>query len=475
MNKKKTSFEFDAPDESDLAKGFWQKRWAEAKEFFGGNSARTIISFFVFLIISGTLLLLLPFSTVSGQSPPVLVALFTATSAATVTGLVIVDTGSYWSTFGHVVILLLTNIGAIGFASSSVFVLLTRHRATFDDRRTLHAALGKGGNIGILRLALFVIVVTLVCEAIGAIFLFIGWVGELGVVKAAWWAVFHSVTAFANDGFDLAGTVEKPYPSLTAFSGNYIICITIPLLIILGGIGYNVIFELLQFPKTKRLSLNSKICLWGTLILVVGGTLLIWLREAGSPKTLGGMDFTQQGVNAFFQAVSPRTAGFNTIDLTAIDSFTVFVLIILMFIGGGSGSAAGGLKITTLVVIIASVRSSILGQPNTLWKHTIPQRVVAQAMAIGAVYVGLVIFFTLLISFIEPIALTPILFDVISALCTVGMSLGVTPNFAPLSQLILVAAMFLGRLGVIIIIVALNGEQRPAPLVTYPEEDIMVG
>lgn len=474
MNKKKSSFEFNRPTESDFASGFWHKKWLSLKNLVAGKPARIILTFFSGLIALGTCLLLLPVSTISGQSPSFVVALFTSTSAVCVTGLVLVDTGSYWSTFGQVVILLLIQIGAIGFASSSVFILLTHKRASFEERRMLQTAIGKGRQ-GVFKLAIFIILVTIICEVIGAIFLFLGWLAELGAGKAAWWAIFHSVAAFANAGFDIAGTVEKPFPSLTAYNTNLVIILTIPVLIILGGIGFNVIYELLNFPKTKRLSLHSKLSLWALLVLTITGTLLIWVKEATNPKTLGGMNFAEQGANAFFQSATPRTAGFNSLDLTVLDSSTIFIIMIWMFIGGGSGSTAGGVKATTLVVVGASLRSSLLGLPITLFKRTIPQRIVAQALAIGAIYTGFIIVFTLLISLFEKVELTAIFFEVISAFCTVGLSLGITPQLSLVSQLLLVAGMFIGRLGVIVVILALSSEQRSKPLVTYPEEEIMVG
>jgi trk system potassium uptake protein len=474
LEQKKTGFEFNKPAESELVTGFWAKLWVFFKNFVGGTPARIILTFFITLISVGTLLLLLPISTVSGASPSVLVALFTSTSAVCVTGLVLVDTGSYWSTFGHIVILLLIQFGAIGFASSSIFILFTHRRASFEERRLLQIAVGKGRQ-GVLKLALFIIAVTLVCELIGAFLLFLGWVGEMGVAKAAWWGVFHSVAAFANAGFDIAGTVEKPFPSLIAYSSNFVICLVIPLLIILGGIGFNVIYEILKYPKQKRLSLHAKVSLWALLALTLIGTALIWMREAGNPKTLGSMNFAEQGVNAFFHSVSPRTAGFNTIDLTVLDSSTIFILMIWMFIGGGSGSTAGGVKASTIVVVLATLRSSVLGLPNVLFKKTIPQRIVSLALAVGAIYSGSIIMFTLLISLFEDFGLTQIFFEVISAFCTVGLSLGITPQLSLPSQLLLIAAMFIGRLGVIITILALSGERQTKTLVTYPEEEVMVG
>ncbi len=441
------------------------------------NPYRIILSFFIGLILTGGGLLLLPFSTNSGQSPTIMTALFTSTSAVCVTGLVVVDTASYWSGFGQVVILLLMQLGGLGFASSSVlFLVALDRRLDLNERLVLKSAIGSISRGSVLKLSLFILSITLICETVGAAVLFLGWVGQHGVAKAAWWAVFHSVSAFTNASFDITGTPQRPFASLIDYNSNYLVSLTIPILIILGGIGFIVIAEILEFPGSHRLSVHARIVVGASLFLIAGGTFFIWLAEHNNPLTLGGLSLPDQVVAAFFQSVCPRTAGFTTINVAAVYSPTLLLMMTLMFIGGASGSTAGGIKVGTVVVVMASIRSILLGRSSILlFKKSIPARTVEQALAIGALYtfgIGLVIF---LISLFESLPLRWIAFEVVSAFGTVGMSLGATPHLTFYSLALLIAAMFIGRLGPILLVVALSRPGRNNERVKYPEEDIAVG
>ncbi len=441
------------------------------------HPSRIILFFFGGLILVGAILLWLPFATVSGQSPTPLTALFTSTSAVCVTGLVLVDTGSYWSGFGQVVILLLMELGGLGFASSSVFfMMLLGGRISLTDRTILKSAMGRATNFSVIRLAFFILGVTLGFQAVGAGLLFLGWIGEHGPAKAAWWGVFHSVAAFANSGFDLAGTTEKPFVSLTSYKTNYLINLTISLLIIFGGLGFVVIAELLEYPKRRKFSLHSRVILLASLTLLVLGTIFIWLGERDNPATLGNLSLPEQLLAAFFQSASPRTAGFNSVDLLGLHPSSLLLIITLMFIGGSSGSTAGGLKVGTLVVVFASIRSILLGQANTvLYKRTIPARTVEQALAVGALYTFGIGLFTMLISLFDDVPLTSIVFEVVSAFCTVGLSLGITPGLSLTSHLLLIIAMFAGRLGPVLLVLALSDARQGRTRIKYAEEDIGVG
>ncbi len=435
-----------------------------------------LLAFFVGLIGVGTLLLWLPVATASGQASSFLTALFTSTSAVCVTGLVVVDTGSHWSGFGQVVILFLMQIGGLGYASTSVlFLFLVRRRPNLNDRLTLQNAIGKITGQGVRRLSLFIVLTTLAIEGVGAVGLFIGWVGELGPAKATWWAIFHSVSAFTNGSFDLTGTAVRPFVSLTPYVSNPWISLTIPLLIILGGLGFVVFAEVLNYPRRQRLSVHVRVTLIGTLILLLGGTFFIWVVERDNGQTLGSLSLPEQVMAAFFHSVCPRTAGFNTINLPGLRSPTILLLIALMFIGGGTGSTAGGLRISTLGVVLASFRSVLLSRPAVvLLDRTMPGRVVTQALAVGAFYTFGISMFTLLISLFDTIPLRSIVFEVTSAFSTVGMSLGATVQLSDFSRVLLVLAMFIGRLGPILFILAFSQSPGAHSRLTYPEEEIPV-
>ncbi|HEX2915855.1 MAG TPA: potassium transporter TrkG [Chloroflexia bacterium] len=441
------------------------------------NPNRVILAYFAGLILVGGLLLMLPLAAQSGETTAPLVAFFTATSATCVTGLVLVDTGSYWSGFGHVVIFILIELGGLGFASSSILVLLPLHRRlNLNDRIMLRSAIGSIKRRSVLQLSLFILGVTVVVQGVGAILLFLTWNGQFDTGKALWWAVFHSASAFTNAGFDLLGTQKQPFISLTGYTTNYPVCLTISGLIFVGSLGFVVIAELLEYPRTRRLSLLTRVVILASLALCLFGTLFIWLVERNNPDTIGSLSLPDQFQAAFFQSVSPRTAGFNTVNLAALLTPSQLMIMLLMFIGGGSGSAAGGLKVSTFVVILASLRSVALGLPGTvIGKRTIPQHTVGQALAIGGLYTVGIAFFTLIISFFDRIELISILFEVISAFCTVGLSLGATPTLSIPGKFILMVAMFIGRLGPLLLILALVSRKERRNLVQYPEEDVAIG
>jgi trk system potassium uptake protein len=441
------------------------------------NPWRAILLYFVGLIVIGTVLLMLPFSSATGNVTTPLTAFFTSTSAVCVTGLVVVDTGSYWSTFGHIVLLVLMQFGGLGFASSSFFVLLLFHqKLKLSDRILLKAASGvKNQHMSTPQLVGRIIRMALIIEAIGAIFLFIGWVGEVGPLKAAWWGIFHSVAAFTNSGFDILGTSQTQFPSLTGYYDNPIVCLTISGLILVGGIGFIVLIDIREVGTNRRLSLYSQLLLLATAALVIFGTIFIWLAELGNPKTLGNLTFGEQLIGAFFHAVSPRTAGFNSLDLVAMTTPTILLIMMYMFIGGGSSSTAGGMKLSTLIVVIAALFSIFQNRKSTqVNRKTIPQQTVNQALAIGAFHtfsIGITVF---ILSITENISLRYLTFEVISAYSTVGLTLGATPNTTPFGQIVLALAMFIGRLGPIILLIALGAPQR-ASRIEYPQEDMAVG
>jgi trk system potassium uptake protein TrkH len=327
-----------------------------------------------------------------------------------------------------------------------------------------------------VRLTILILLLTLGFDLIGAVLLFLAWVGELGIGKAAWWGIFHSVAAFANSGFDLAGTTASPYPSLTGYSTNWLLNLTLAFLIIVGGIGFTIIIELIDFPRRRKFSIQTRLVLFGSAVLLIFGTLFIWVAERDNSQTLGMLSWPEQLLAAFFQSVSPRTAGFNTINLGALYTPTLLLIMGLMFIGGGTGSTAGGLKVSTFMVILGSLRSIILGKERTvILSRTIPTKIVGQALALGAFYSFSIILFTMLISIFDNLPLRQILFEVISAFCTVGLSLGATSQLSIVSQILLILAMFIGRIGPVLFLLAISGSGPRVSQVSYPEEAVAIG
>jgi trk system potassium uptake protein TrkH len=390
----------------------------------------------------------------------------------------VVDTGSYWSFYGHFVIMLLVQVGGLGFASSSVLVIFgLRNNLGLTGRLAMQNATGTISRKNLNKLGLFVLKTTLLVEAVGAFFLFLGWVGQFGPLKALWWGIFHSIATFNNAGFDLAGTSENQFPSLVGYADNYVISLTIPVLIVIGGIGFVVIADLLDWRTTRRLSVQTKAVVILSALLIFGGALIIWLTELNNPRTLGPMPFPQQVTAALFQSVAPRTGGINTINLAEINIPTYLLLLVYMFIGGGSGSTAGGLKVSTLAVILASLRSILRNRETTvMFGRTIPNRTVNQALAVGAFYgIGIVLITFLITIFNNNISLRWILFEVISAFSTVGISEGATPLLSLPSQILIIIAMLTGRLGPIIMLMAISRAHPERFRVNYPEEDIPIG
>ena len=440
------------------------------------SPARFILAFFAALIAIGTLLLSLPFATHTGQSVGVLTAFFTSTSAVCVTGLVRVDTASTWTLYGQIVIVLLMQFGGLGFANSSMLVLLLLHRRPhLTQRLALQTATGSLNRRGVVKLAVFVIKITLVIEAIGALLLFVAWVGTYGGVKAAWWAVFHSISAFTNGSFDITGTPERPFTSFTGFVDNPVVNLTIAGLIICGGLGFAVFAEMLDFRRERHLSVQTRVLLVGTVVLLAGGTFVIWLAERTNPRTLETLPLPIQIMAAFFQSVVPRTSGFTTIDVTQMRPTSLLLIILLMIVGGGSNSMAGGIKIGTAAVVLFSLRATLLNKPATvLFKKTIPARTVAQAYAVAALYIFGIISITIGLTLTEKLPVQLLLFETVSAFGTVGLSLGATPQLSGAGMLLLAVAMFVGRLGPIVLLVAFSSTRPHTSHVRRPEEDFAI-
>jgi trk system potassium uptake protein TrkH len=430
------------------------------------------ISGFAFIILIGTFLLTLPFATVDGDGLPFIDALFTATSAVCVTGLVVVDTGTAFTPWGQAVILLLIQIGGMGFMTfGTLFAVLLGKRIYFKERLILQEALNQYSIEGIIRMVLYIAAVTFFFQSLGAILLTIRFAQEMELPKAAFFGIFHAISAFNNAGFDLFGN----FASLTKYTGDFFINAVIAGLLIIGGIGFAVTLDIFNHRHFAALALNSKITLITTAILLVSGTVLIFLLERGNPATLGPLDYYTQAQAAFFQSATARTAGFNTIDIASLLNPTLLVLMVLMFIGAASGSTGGGIKVTTFSLLLLKVGAIVKGQEDpSIFSRRVGSQIVGKAMAIFFASLLLVLTSAFLLTMFEEAEFLPSLFEVVSAFATVGLSMGLTPELSPAGKIVIILTMFCGRLGPLTIAMALATRGLKEQF-RYPEEKLLVG
>lgn len=420
------------------------------------TSFQIIIAGFFLVILVGSLLLMLPFATQEGKSTGFLEALFTATSAVCVTGLIIYDTATYWSTFGQIIILLLIQIGGMGVVTIAVAVATASGRKIgLMQRSTMQEAISAPQLGGIVRMTQFILKTSILIEAIGAVLLSSVFCKEYGIGKGIWYAIFHSVSAFCNAGFDLNG-IEAPFSSLVNYSVQPVVNLTVMLLIIIGGIGF-ITWADIQKNKWhfKKYRMQSKVILTVTACLIVIPAVYFFCCEFS--------DFSMEKRiwASIFQSVTPRTAGFNTVDLTMISETGQMVIIILMLIGGSPGSTAGGMKTTTFAVLCASAKSVFQKKESAhFFGRRVPNDAVRTAATIFLMYIVLFLSGGMIISYREGIPLIQTLFETGSAIGTVGLSLGITPELGDLSHLILIGLMFFGRVGGLTLIFAALSENK---------------
>lgn len=434
------------------------------------SSSQIIILGFAGVILFGSILLTLPFSTRDGHGALFSDALFTATSAVCVTGLVVQDTATYWSTFGQAVIIALIQIGGMGVVTVAIAISsFSGKQISLKQRSTMQEAISAHKVGGIVRLTGFIIKMTIIFELLGAVIMAPTFCKEFGVLKGIWYAVFHSISAFCNAGFDLMGA-KTPYSSLTYFVDNPVINFVIMSLIIIGGIGF-MTWDDIKVNKhhVRKYRMQSKVILVTTVLLISLPALYFFLFEFGD-KPMG-----ERIWSSLFQSVTPRTAGFNTADLTLISETGTAVTIMLMLIGGSPGSTAGGMKTTTLAVLFSTAISVFRRREHT---HFFGRRVnddtIRNAATILMMYVILFLTGGFLISRIESLPLLTCLYETASAIGTVGLTLGITPNLGIASQIILIVLMYIGRVGgLTLIFSALSGNQGNTA--RLPQEKITVG
>jgi trk system potassium uptake protein TrkH len=418
---------------------------------------------------------MLPCATKSGDGTSFIDALFTATSSVCVTGLIVHDTATYWSQFGQIVIILLIQIGGMGVITMAITLnMMSGKKIGLRQRTLMQEAVSAPKMGGIIRFTGFIVKTIFVIEIIGAVLMYPTFYKEVGAIKGIWYSLFHSVSAFCNAGFDLMG-VKGKFSSLTSLSGSVVINIIIMLLIIIGGIGFmtwkDIKINKLHF---KKYSVQTKIILVMAVILIVLPTLYFYCLEMPR-KVWNGMSASNKMLASFFQAVSPRTAGFNTIDLKSMSDVSIFIMIILMLIGASPGSTAGGMKTTTVAVLFAtSIATFKKKQDAHIFGRRIPIEVVRNAATILLMYVFLFSFGAIIISVADELPLMDTLFETASAVGTVGLTLGITPSLSIVSKVVLIILMFFGRVGGLTIIFAtLSGKNTN--LYRLPEEKIMVG
>ncbi len=434
------------------------------------SSSQIIILGFAAVILTGSLLLMLPVATRDGQGACFSDALFTATSAVCVTGLIVQDTATYWTTFGHVVILVLIQTGGMGVVTVAIAIsTLSGKRIGLKQRSTMQEAISAPQVGGIVRLTSFIIRMTILIEVLGAVIMAPAFCKEFGLLQGIWYAVFHSISAFCNAGFDLMG-VKTPYTSLTYFVDQPAINFAVMALIITGGLGF-LTWEDIRTHKhhLRKYRMQSKVILISTIFLILLPALYFFFLEfADAPMG-------QRIWSSLFQAVTPRTAGFNTVDLTQLSEAGVAILIILMLVGGSPGSTAGGMKTTTFAVMLSTTASVFRRTAHThLFGRRIADETVRNAATIFMMYLTLCLAGGIVISRVEDLPLLTCLYESASAIGTVGLTLGMTPDLGLVSRLILIALMYIGRVGgLTLIFSALSSNQSSTA--KLPQEKLTVG
>lgn len=434
------------------------------------SSFQIIIFGFAGLIILGTLLLMLPFATRSGNSASFSDAAFTSTSAACVTGLVVQDTAAFWSPFGQFVIMILIQIGGLGVITvAAAIFMITKRRITLMQRSTMQEAISAPKVGGIVRFTVFIIKAAVIIELCGAALMSPVFIRDFGVLKGIWFSVFHSVSAFCNAGFDLMGA-RAPFSSLTSYSTEPLINLTIMMLIVIGGIGFLTWDDVIKNRfHLRSYRMQSKVILCTTTILIVLPALYFFFSEFRS------LPLNDRVWSSLFQSVTPRTAGFNTVDLRLVSDAGLGVMMVLMLVGGSPGSTAGGMKTTTFAVLFMTALAVFRRKEHTsCFGRRLSDSTLRNAAAIFMLYIVLFLVGAMLISGIEDLPLTPCMFETASAVGTVGLSLGITHELGQLSRLILMALMFFGRVGgLTLIFAAISGTKKNVSLL--PEEKITVG
>lgn len=432
-----------------------------------------IITGFAIIIFIGAVLLVLPISSSTGESIGFLDAFFTSTSAVCVTGLVVLDTGTDFSIFGQIVIMVLIQIGGLGFMTYGVLIaIILGKKIGLKDRMLIQESTRSITSQGLVKLAISIFTIAIILEAIATIVLTMRWMGEMGFANALYFAIFHSISAFNNAGFALWSD------SLSGYAGDPFVNIMVTSLFIIGGLGFTVLLDLYHKRKWRTLSLHTKIVISTSAILSMAGFLFIFIMELMNPMTFGTLTWGERVWAAYFQGVTPRTAGFNTIDIGSMMVASQFFIIFLMFIGASTGGTGGGIKTNTFVVLLISVWSIIRGKTDTqLFNRRIANEIILRALAVIIISFAVILIVTLLLTISEHghhDNFLDIVFEVTSAFGTVGLSLGLTSELTPIGKLIIIVTMFIGRLGPLTLAYAL-AQKSYTSKIRYAEEKVLIG
>lgn len=440
------------------------------------NPPQVLAAGFLVMILAGSGLLSLPAASTSGHSMFYLDALFMATSATCVTGLSVLNPGVDLTTFGQLVVIGLVQIGGLGFMTvATLIALVFRRRITFRERLILQETLSQSSTEGIIRLIRKVLLYALVIESVGAVLLFVRFAFEMPLGQAAYFGAFHSISIFNNAGFDLFGAIEGQAGSLIHYVDDPFVNLIAMPMILLGGIGFIVIADLLAFPKKRKLSLHSKVVLSMSAILVVVGAVIIFIFEFTNPATLKPLDFSGKTFASLFQSVTSRSAGLSTLDIGELRQATQFFIVIMMFIGAAPGSAGGGIKVTTFAILIGAVFAMVRGRQDIVFFHyRIAMDRVYKAITFSLLSFLMIVVAAMILAATEDYSFLGILFEATSAYATAGISMGLTTQLTPFGQFIVIVLMFVGRLGPITLAFTLTPKMDKEPF-RYPEGKVTIG
>ncbi len=444
------------------------------------NPAAQIVIGFLSVILIGTILLCLPISSKSGEWMPFIDGLLTCTSSVCVTGLIVVDTAVYFSLFGQIVILVLIQIGGLGFITLTALVfLIMGKKITYERRVTIQESLNQDKVQGVVKLVKNIIQLVFIVELIGFLCLAPSMISIYGWGDGFFKALFLSISAFCNAGFDILGTSTTQFANLAPFAQSALVLLPIMFLVVIGGIGFIVIFDIGKKFKGQKLSLHTKVVLSVTAILVFGSALLFGILEWNNPNTIGNMSFGNKIMNILFQSITPRTAGFTTFDQTGMTQASLFLTDALMFIGGSPASTAGGIKTTTLVVLLIAIFKSENANGNiAFFKKKVSTKMVKKSLRVIVLALILIIMSTFMLCAFEggAVTISQALFESISAISTVGLSLGITPILSVGSKIVLIFLMFVGRVGAMTLTLALaNRKHNITDDIEYPDSKILIG
>lgn len=437
------------------------------------NVSQFITIVFAGIIVLGTILLALPIASRSGKSCGILTALFTATSSVCVTGLSLVDVWSTWNPFGQIILLSLIEIGGLGFMSIvSLAYFFIHHQSDIQSLSLIAESLGNENMKEVGRIQRRLLIGSLSIEGVGAVLLFLLFLPQYGFAHSLWLGVFHSVSAFCNAGFDILGFTE-PGSSLISCQLNPLISVVLSALIIIGGLGFTVWDNILNSKRIRDWSIYTKMVMSITMSLLLIGTVAFLLFEYKNPDTLGSMSWYNKLSNAFFQSVTPRTAGFAMIEQGSMTSPSKALTSVLMMIGGSAGSTAGGIKTVTFLILINFIISKLRGRKNTVIFHrTITESQILNAFTVLCSFVALVFVGSLIMSYSAPLRFSSALFESVSALSTAGLSLGITSSLSISGKIVAIIFMFLGRVGILTVSLGFF-KSRENPGIKYPSAKIM--